>query len=323
MPGPAIYIVVGVVGAVAAGIAFKEFVYDPHVAPKIDEWTQAYTAFLRERRRERAAAHTTMYNKSPSDEDSSEGDRTGVELESILQREMEHLGESTSLRRRNVARDEPSILEDPIPSISYAPLSPRSLSSSSASSPPNPFSDPTDIALPLGKLTLFSRGSSSQREPPVQQDNQSSHGNPNNISVLPPSPTSSAPRSLTPPFVVASDQDQSSSSHGSTPFPEAADSRSGTPFTDGVSSHSFADFRSGVSFSDVARSEFSYASDDYDVEEPHPASSFIIPSHSSVSTSSLRTTSDDFAEHRQDAVRSPHSTSGRLSDEDWDHVSEA
>ncbi|KAK7453508.1 hypothetical protein VKT23_011787 [Stygiomarasmius scandens] len=36
MPGPAVYVVTAVIGVVAAGLAFKEFVYDPHIKPHFE-----------------------------------------------------------------------------------------------------------------------------------------------------------------------------------------------------------------------------------------------------------------------------------------------
>ncbi|TRM67762.1 hypothetical protein BD626DRAFT_534075 [Schizophyllum amplum] len=49
MPTPAVY-VLAIVGTVAAGLAFKEFVYEPHIAPKIEQWAEE---FLERRRRSR------------------------------------------------------------------------------------------------------------------------------------------------------------------------------------------------------------------------------------------------------------------------------
>ncbi|KAF8807316.1 hypothetical protein BYT27DRAFT_6563978 [Phlegmacium glaucopus] len=51
MPAPAIY-VLAFLGTVGAAIVFKEFVYEPHIAPHIDRWIAEYQAA---RRRERNA----------------------------------------------------------------------------------------------------------------------------------------------------------------------------------------------------------------------------------------------------------------------------
>uniref|UniRef100_A0A0W0G575 Uncharacterized protein n=1 Tax=Moniliophthora roreri TaxID=221103 RepID=A0A0W0G575_MONRR len=53
MPAPAVY-VVAVVGTVAAGFAFKHFVYDPHIAPKVQQWKDEVRARREARRRRRA-----------------------------------------------------------------------------------------------------------------------------------------------------------------------------------------------------------------------------------------------------------------------------
>ncbi|KAF8967494.1 hypothetical protein BDZ97DRAFT_1755920 [Flammula alnicola] len=87
MPAPAIY-VLAIVGTVGAVIAFKEFVYEPHIAPAIDRWKAEYQA-ARHRRR-MAAIHqaqaevqmTQTQKKEPkprasdkfSDEDNSDDD---------------------------------------------------------------------------------------------------------------------------------------------------------------------------------------------------------------------------------------------------------
>jgi len=203
----------------------------------------------------------------------------------------------------------------PNPNILFSTLSP----SSSSSPTSNPFYDPTD---PLGMLSpSSSEGAHSQ--PTSQLDNRAARGvesGTSNIAVVPPSPVSlssiSQPR-MTPTYDPAT----------STPFTSADVSRSTSPFTDAASNHSFADLRSAMSFSDVARSESSFASEDFEHDD-HTlpiGSSFIIPSHTSTSTSSLHTGSDDFLNHHSplDGIRSPGSVSTRLSDEDWDRISEA
>lgn len=48
MPAPAIY-VIAIVGTIGAAIAFKEFVYEPHIVPAIDRWKAEYQAARRRR----------------------------------------------------------------------------------------------------------------------------------------------------------------------------------------------------------------------------------------------------------------------------------
>ncbi|KDR84433.1 hypothetical protein GALMADRAFT_20835, partial [Galerina marginata CBS 339.88] len=83
MPAPAVYII-AVVGTVGAVLAFKEFVYEPHIAPAIGRWKLEFQAARR--RRTEAAMHraesellmSQTDHRSPSsrrDEDDSDGDR--------------------------------------------------------------------------------------------------------------------------------------------------------------------------------------------------------------------------------------------------------
>ncbi|EIM88047.1 uncharacterized protein STEHIDRAFT_36112, partial [Stereum hirsutum FP-91666 SS1] len=76
MPGPAIYIV-AVIGTVAAAYAFKEFVFEPHLRPKMDAWMETMEARLRERRnrgRQPIAVPLTSSSRSSS---SSSGNGEG------------------------------------------------------------------------------------------------------------------------------------------------------------------------------------------------------------------------------------------------------
>ncbi|KAF5322314.1 hypothetical protein D9619_000140 [Psilocybe cf. subviscida] len=51
MPAPAVY-VLAVLGTVGAAFVFKEFVYEPHIAPAIDRWRAEYQATRRRREQE-------------------------------------------------------------------------------------------------------------------------------------------------------------------------------------------------------------------------------------------------------------------------------
>ncbi|KAJ7331081.1 hypothetical protein DFH08DRAFT_311521 [Mycena albidolilacea] len=56
MPAPAVAAayVFAVVGTVAAGVAFKEFVYEPHIAPRVERWAEDFLAKRRARKAQRA-----------------------------------------------------------------------------------------------------------------------------------------------------------------------------------------------------------------------------------------------------------------------------
>ncbi|KAF9443298.1 hypothetical protein P691DRAFT_679836 [Macrolepiota fuliginosa MF-IS2] len=52
MPAPAVY-VLAVVGTIGAAFAFKHFVYEPHLAPKLEQWAEEYIARRRAKRMQR------------------------------------------------------------------------------------------------------------------------------------------------------------------------------------------------------------------------------------------------------------------------------
>ncbi|KAJ7681825.1 hypothetical protein B0H14DRAFT_924415 [Mycena olivaceomarginata] len=56
MPAPAVAAayVFAVVGTVAAGVAFKEFVYEPHIAPRVERWAEEFLAKRRAKKAQRA-----------------------------------------------------------------------------------------------------------------------------------------------------------------------------------------------------------------------------------------------------------------------------
>ncbi|KAF9463722.1 hypothetical protein BDZ94DRAFT_1163526 [Collybia nuda] len=102
MPAPAVYIL-AVVGTIAVGIAFKEFVYEPHLAPKIEQWAEEFLARRQARRRQRAGPIAVPVSnagvndeeflrrskRSDSDDDNDEGQmRQSIELENLVTREV-------------------------------------------------------------------------------------------------------------------------------------------------------------------------------------------------------------------------------------------
>ncbi|KAJ8087250.1 hypothetical protein PM082_006080 [Marasmius tenuissimus] len=97
---PAVYIVVAVVGTVAAGFAFKHFVYDPHIAPKVDVWTHELRVRREARRRRRHGpmpvsvdlnnAHDDRRSDtsgSDDDDDARDG-KESYELEDMVSKEV-------------------------------------------------------------------------------------------------------------------------------------------------------------------------------------------------------------------------------------------
>lgn len=161
MPGPAIYIV-AVIGTVAAAYAFKEFVFEPHLRPKMDAWIETMEARRRERRnrgRQPIAVPLTSHSRSSSsssgnDDDGqtkstrrrrkssldSEYSSSPIELEKLAAREMDEWrsgadigGDQSGLRFRHGrgpsslsrAASTPNIIdEQPTSSISTPTLEP-------------------------------------------------------------------------------------------------------------------------------------------------------------------------------------------------------
>ncbi|KAJ6466222.1 hypothetical protein C8R45DRAFT_1079511 [Mycena sanguinolenta] len=57
MPAPAVaaMYVLAAVGTVAAGFVFKEFIYEPHIAPRVERWAEEFLAKREARRMQRSA----------------------------------------------------------------------------------------------------------------------------------------------------------------------------------------------------------------------------------------------------------------------------
>ncbi|KAI0940345.1 hypothetical protein AcV5_001479 [Taiwanofungus camphoratus] len=145
MPGPAVY-VASAVGVVAVLIALKEFVYEPHVAPKIEAWAEA---FVESRRRQRNQRHGPIPAQSyPVHEDgdenaarrsrSSQDDPTGgsFELDPIETiNERRDGARHSGLRHRRAA----GMMDESNTFLPYTPISPTHVIFDS-SAPPSPIS---------------------------------------------------------------------------------------------------------------------------------------------------------------------------------------
>jgi hypothetical protein len=129
MPAPAVYIL-AVVGTIAAGVAFKEvninlilsrshdsylafqFVYEPHIAPKIEQWAEEFLANRQARRRQRSGAIAVPSpGRNRTDEDVSrslEEERRSIELENLMAKEVREWRsevDRSNLRLRNNTRN--------------------------------------------------------------------------------------------------------------------------------------------------------------------------------------------------------------------------
>ncbi|KAJ7075605.1 hypothetical protein B0H15DRAFT_934634 [Mycena belliarum] len=142
MPAPVavgIY-VLAAIGSVAAGLAFKEFVYEPHIAPRVERWAEEFLANRRARKMQRAGfaavpvpSHSgkhSDYGHGDGREDTEADARSTYELESLVANEVRSWraqvdagrGEGSGLRHRKngsmTALDESNII------IPYSPMTP-------------------------------------------------------------------------------------------------------------------------------------------------------------------------------------------------------
>ncbi|KAL1661597.1 hypothetical protein GGF50DRAFT_117842 [Schizophyllum commune] len=129
MPTPAVY-VIAILGTVAAGLAFKEFVYEPHIAPKVERWAED---FLERRRRARSRTLARPYEAAYFDAESlddkkSDGvapdsfdDKRSFELENMVTKEVHEWRkevERSTLRRRKPQ------LHTSVDDIPFEPMTP-------------------------------------------------------------------------------------------------------------------------------------------------------------------------------------------------------
>ncbi|KAF8887239.1 hypothetical protein CPB84DRAFT_1523375 [Gymnopilus junonius] len=75
MPAPAVY-VLAVVGTVSAVLAFKEFVYEPHIAPAIDRWYIEYQAARMRRQRQAAVVSAAPEDDVPMSQTTKDDRKT-------------------------------------------------------------------------------------------------------------------------------------------------------------------------------------------------------------------------------------------------------
>ncbi|KAF8523973.1 hypothetical protein BU17DRAFT_63609 [Hysterangium stoloniferum] len=324
MPGPVLYVVVAVVGVAVAGVAFKEFVYDPHVAPKLEAWTSTYAAFRKERRRKRAAPHKNI------DDDEGESSRTvdkaSVELEPLIDRGINTPGEETSLRRRNPAlrsSDESILIEKPNSFIPFTTLSPDSTSHSPSRSENEPTLPTTNMPLPLPLPGTISPEMPSQNSNTILQAAESPFGEDTSQNPFH-SPVLSNTHFISPDHRAPSGSELNSGVTSSITSEDI--SRMGTPFTDAMSGP--GGLVSDASFSDIAHSEiFSATAEEY--PRTHrvdhtvfDAGDAFADSHSDGSFESSDSSSlDDMSEDLDESGL--HGNRNALSDEEWERLSEA
>ncbi|KAG7449339.1 uncharacterized protein BT62DRAFT_678230 [Guyanagaster necrorhizus] len=228
MPAPAVY-VLAIVGTVAAGIAFKEFVYEPHIAPRLEKWAEEFIAKRKARRKQRespiaVAASIPSKGKARSKRsddggDTDDDDKSTYELEKLISHEVHEWrnevdkSNSSTLRLRRNAASEQSALDQSNIAIPYPALIPTHVIFNSST-----LSTPTTV-------TDISRASASPTSSPLPHTLPEIHLTSSRSTLRSPSPTSPPGRLPTPaPSVALSPQIASDQ-----PFPPLAFSPSSIP----------------------------------------------------------------------------------------------
>ncbi|KAJ7154333.1 hypothetical protein C8R43DRAFT_1000870 [Mycena crocata] len=134
MPAPVAVYVLAAVGTIAASLAFKEFVYEPHIAPRVERWAEEFLEKRRMKKAQRAQRNAVAVPSTTGDAAGDADIKSTYELESLVANEVRQWrtqvdvsrGEGSGLRhRKNVgssttgsALDESNII------IPYSPLMP-------------------------------------------------------------------------------------------------------------------------------------------------------------------------------------------------------
>ncbi|CAL1699919.1 unnamed protein product [Somion occarium] len=145
MPGPAVYVVVAV-ATVAAAIAFEQFVYEPHIAPRLEAFAQA---FIENRRRRRLGPVAVSQNPPRTDENQARRDGgkkkhddddepTSVELQNLVAREVDEWRNGVQRKSTLRNRKTPTVIDESNGYIPYNPLTPSQVIFDASSSKPLP-----------------------------------------------------------------------------------------------------------------------------------------------------------------------------------------
>ncbi|KIJ69702.1 hypothetical protein HYDPIDRAFT_184301 [Hydnomerulius pinastri MD-312] len=221
-PPVAVYVAVTIVG-VAAALAFKEFVYEPHIAPAVEAWAENFLERRRKARNSRASAvgfsssgrHRRSSSSSPPPspahgENNAEFAAEAYELEGLVAREVDEWRNEVlrsqelnpdGLRRRRAFTDSfdgmstslDEVTDDghtqSFTSLTHTPLAPTHVISN-VSSPiaPSPISLPHALPQPLTPNSSSTRQRSDSQSTTTQGNAHSA----NTLFVLPSSPFSSS-----------------------------------------------------------------------------------------------------------------------------------
>ncbi|KIP03079.1 hypothetical protein PHLGIDRAFT_16121 [Phlebiopsis gigantea 11061_1 CR5-6] len=151
MPPPVYVAVAGVVIVFAAAIAFKEFVYTPHIAPKVEAWQE--TRQRRSRRRQPAPVPASSQDSDDDDDkppvrgtgaDTGRPDNFGemsVELQDLVASEQAEWQSSSGKNTLRQRRGRPaSVLDESNVFVPYDPISPTVTASAASSTYNSPLS---------------------------------------------------------------------------------------------------------------------------------------------------------------------------------------
>ncbi|KAH7922575.1 hypothetical protein BV22DRAFT_1048802 [Leucogyrophana mollusca] len=159
MPAPAaavgVYVVAAIAGT-AAIVAFKEFVYEPHIAPAIERWAEDFVARRQARRSRSAPVPIAVSGDTRPDAGSKRDDDEAetFELEGLVAREVDEWrnevhrsrtlsGGTLRLRKSAISRDvhtnsiSTTSIDESIASLPYTPIAPTHVISN-VSSPLTP-----------------------------------------------------------------------------------------------------------------------------------------------------------------------------------------
>jgi len=176
MPVPAVAMYVAVaVGTAVTLVVFKELVYDPHIAPKVNAWRETRAQQRRHLvpvlvrstsnlNSPKASSSRQGLGKKSSDHESSDdddGNGVSVEMEELVAKETaewQSRGQNTTLRHRRGRSN--NVLDESNVFVPYDPISPTQLTTDS-SAPPSPaqtrvlhVSSPPIIHSPLPKTPI-------------------------------------------------------------------------------------------------------------------------------------------------------------------------
>ncbi|KAJ7508275.1 hypothetical protein B0H11DRAFT_1964134 [Mycena galericulata] len=277
MPAPALVgvYVLAAVGTVAAGVAFKEFIYEPHIAPRVERWAEEFLAKRRARKQARAGKTAipvpSATNKRSDDGHDDAGDvdaQSTYELESLVANEVRQWRSQvdvggSQLRQRKTGTSTESALDESNIIIPYSPMTPTHVlfdptDGLSVSSPTSTISSRVPTPSPhstLSHSTFRTPPPPAVRAPPTPEP--SAHGSPARTPAAAPAPIEdpfTSPHhvpslSLSHPLDLDSEADLELLS---APASETASSRPTSPFSDVSHSHAGTGHEQFYSFASSA-----------------------------------------------------------------------